>query len=216
MNGGVLATASGLLVQGTANGYIEFREAASGRLLRRIRTGTGIVAAPISYALGGEQYVAVAVGWNGVRLDPDPPGAPPPFQNAGRLVVLKLGGGKVPVAELRPGPLPPLMSGQGPQPAGLVAQGGGIYRAQCARCHGYAGERTPFPDLRRMSPETLTAFDDIVLGGAYKTAGMASFADVLTPADTRAIRAYLIDWANGRAAGAAAPSRALSPSYGPG
>jgi mono/diheme cytochrome c family protein len=34
-----------------------------------------------------------------------------------------------------------------------------------------------------------------VLGGAYKEAGMASFADVLDAKDTRAIRAYLADWA---------------------
>jgi mono/diheme cytochrome c family protein len=63
------------------------------------------------------------------------------------------------------------------------------------------GERTPFPDLRRMRPETLQAFDEIVLRGAYRDAGMASFADVLAPQDTKAIRAYLMDWARRSAAG---------------
>ena len=47
-----------------------------------------------------------------------------------------------------------------------------------------------------MAPETVEAFDDIVLRGAYKAAGMASFADILAPPDTRAIRAYLADWAS--------------------
>jgi quinohemoprotein ethanol dehydrogenase len=194
MNGGVLVTAGALVVQGTADGYIDFRDARDGRLLRRIQTGTGIGAAPISYRAGGEQYIAVAVGWNGVRLQPDPPDAPEPYSNAGRLIVLKLGGGKVPVAVHAP-PLAPLMTGYGPQPPELVAKGRGVYRANCARCHGYGGERTAFPDLRRMTPETLEAFDDIVLRGAYRSAGMASFADVIGPADTRAIRAYLIAWA---------------------
>ena len=194
MNGGVLATAGRLTVQGTADGYIEFRDAGDGRLLRRIQTGAGIGAAPISYRVGGQQYIAVAVGWNGVRLQPEPPGGPEPYANAGRLVVLKLGGGKVPVAERLPPP-PALMGGYGPQPPDMVARGRQLYRATCARCHGFGGERTAFPDLRRMSPETLEAFDDIVLRGAYRQAGMASFADVVGPPETRAIRAYLIDWA---------------------
>jgi quinohemoprotein ethanol dehydrogenase len=194
MNGGVLATAGGLTVQGTADGYIEFRDAADGRLLRRIQTGAGIGAAPVTYRIGGDQFIAVATGWNGVRLAPDPPGAPEPYENTGRLLVLKLGGGTVPVAARRPPPAP-LMHGYGVQPPELAAEGRKAYRATCARCHGFGGERTPFPDLRRMSPETLEAFDDIVLHGAYRQAGMASFSDVIGPKDTRAIRAYLIDWA---------------------
>jgi len=194
MNGGVLATGGSLVVQGTADGHIDFRDAATGRLLRRILLGTGVVAAPISYRLGGEQFIAVAAGWNGVRLDPDPPGAPAPYDNAGRLIVLKLGGGPVPVAARRPAAAP-MMSAPTAPPAADIARGRTLYLANCARCHGFAGERTPFPDLRRMTPETVEAFDDIVLKGAYRTGGMASFADVLGPPETRAIRAYLFDWA---------------------
>jgi len=201
MNGGVLATAGGLVVQGTADGDIHLREATTGRLLRRIQVGTGVVAAPISYRIRGVQYLAVAAGWNGVRPAPDTPGAPAPFANDGRLIVLKLDGGKVPVAARRPPP-GPLMTGAGPQPPDLVARGRGLYLANCARCHGFAGERGPFPDLRRMRPETLEAFDGIVLGGAYRAGGMASFADLLKPEDTRAIKAYLVDRA-ARDAGAA-------------
>jgi quinohemoprotein ethanol dehydrogenase len=194
MNGGVLATAAGLVVQGTADGALEFRDARDGALLRRIVTGTGISAAPISYSVKGVQYIAVAAGWNGVRLRPDPPGAPPPFDNAGRLIVLRLGGGAVPVAARRPAP-GPFLASLDARPAELVARGGTLYRANCARCHGFGGEPTAFPDLRRMTPETFAAFDDIVLRGAYRTAGMASFGDILTPADTAAIRAYVADQA---------------------
>jgi quinohemoprotein ethanol dehydrogenase len=210
INGGVLATGSGLVVQGTADGFIDFRDAAKGRLLRRIRLGTGVVAAPISYEIGGRQYIAVAAGWNGVRVQADAPGAPPPFENAGRLIVLKLRGGPIAVAARRGLPAP-LMSGYPSEPPELVADGAGLYVSHCARCHGYAGERTPFPDLRRMSPETLDAFDDIVLGGAYKAAGMASFADVLSPADSRALKAYLIDWASGRRKAAAPAHTSAAP-----
>jgi quinohemoprotein ethanol dehydrogenase len=202
MNGGVLATAGGLLVQGTADGFIDLREARTGALIRRIQTGTGISAAPITYRLDGVQYVAVAAGWNGVNPEPEPPGAPAPYDNAGRLIVLKLGGGPVPVAPRLPEPAP--LMDHGPQPPALVARGQALYLANCGRCHGLAGERTPFPDLRRLSPETWAGFDDIVLRGAYKGGGMASFADVLSPADTAAIRAYLAAWAQGQVGAAGA------------
>jgi quinohemoprotein ethanol dehydrogenase len=35
-------------------------------------------------------------------------------------------------------------------------------------------------------------FDSIVVGGALAAGGMASFADVLAPADVRALQAYFI------------------------
>jgi mono/diheme cytochrome c family protein len=82
-----------------------------------------------------------------------------------------------------------------PQPPDLVRRGQRLYLANCARCHGFVGEPGPFPDLRRMRPETLEAFDEIVLRGAYRAGGMASFGDVLGPEDTRALRAFVIDWA---------------------
>jgi quinohemoprotein ethanol dehydrogenase len=204
MNGGVLATGGGLVVQGTADGHIDVRDAATGRVLRRIAVGTGVVAAPISYRVGGVQYITVAAGWNGVRIDPAPPGAPPPFANTGRLIVLKLDGGPIPVAPRAP-EAQPLMASS-PQPPELVARGQRLYLANCARCHGFAGEPGPFPDLRRMRPETLEAFDEIVLRGAYRAGGMASFSDVLTPSDTAAIRAYILDTARRAAATGPAPS----------
>jgi quinohemoprotein ethanol dehydrogenase len=212
MNGGVLVTGGGLVVQGLADGHIEFRDAASGRLLRRLLVGTGVVAPPVSYRVGGEQFIAVAAGWNGVRVDPDPPGAPSPYDNAGRLIVLKLGGGPVRVAARRP-PRPPITAPATRQSPQMVARGRALYLANCARCHGYVGEATPFPDLRRMTPETLAAFDDIVLRGAYRAGGMASFSDRLGPPETEAIRAYVADWSV-RSAGANARLPAASDSAG--
>ncbi len=103
-NGGTLATAGGLVVQGTEDGTIGFYAADTGRLLHSILVGTGIVAPPISYELDGVQYIAVAAGWNGVKTEAPPPGAPAPYSNAGRLIVLKLDGGKVPAAPRVPFP----------------------------------------------------------------------------------------------------------------
>ena len=43
-----------------------------------------------------------------------------------------------------------------------------------------------------MAPGTIDSFDLIVREGALEYAGMASFADLLSPTDTAAIKAFLI------------------------
>jgi quinohemoprotein ethanol dehydrogenase len=48
------------------------------------------------------------------------------------------------------------------------------------------------PDLRRSSALTdKTAWNQIVLGGAYSAQGMAGFAQWLQPAEVESIRAYV-------------------------
>ena len=190
-NGGALATAGGLVVQGTEDGYIRFHDANNGKLLHEILVGTGIVAPPVSYAIDGEQYIAVAAGWNGVKTEPRSQAAEPPYDNAGRLLVFKLGGELVRVAERRPPPA--FISVDTAQPAARVAAGSRLYFTHCANCHGVVGEGTVFPDLRRMSPGTYDAFDAIVRGGLLRAGGMASFADVLSADDAVNIRAFIVD-----------------------
>ena len=74
-----------------------------------------------------------------------------------------------------------------------VADGEVLYNRYCARCHVFG--RGVLPDLRRMDRNTHGIFNSIVLQGAYGPKGMGRFDDVLTPADTEAIHAYLIDQA---------------------
>jgi quinohemoprotein ethanol dehydrogenase len=64
-NGGTLATAGDLVFQGTADGYLSAYEAASGQRVWHFNAGLGIIAAPISYAAQGKQYVSVLVGYGG-------------------------------------------------------------------------------------------------------------------------------------------------------
>jgi len=192
-NGGTLATGGGLVVQGTEDGYIRFHDARDGKLLHQILVGTGIVAPPMSYAVDGEQYIAVAAGWNGVKTGPDPQPSPAPYSNASRLLVLKLGGGPIRVAERRP--LSEFYADDTPQSSARVTAGKPLYFAHCAICHGLVGEDSVFPDLRRMSPGTYEAFDSIVRGGLLRAGGMASFADVLNAEAAENIRAFIVDWA---------------------
>ncbi len=105
-NGGLLATAGGLLFQGNAEGNLVAYAAKDGKELWSFFGQTGIIAPPITYGIGGEQYVAVLAGWGGVwPLSPGRrarPGQDRPLPNISRLLVFKLGGtAKLPPLELQ-------------------------------------------------------------------------------------------------------------------
>jgi alcohol dehydrogenase (cytochrome c) len=59
---GVLATAGGLLFSGDRDGYFFALDAKSGKPLWRFPTGGMIIAGPITWSLGGKQFVTVAAG----------------------------------------------------------------------------------------------------------------------------------------------------------
>jgi len=192
--GGTLSTAGGLVLEGTADGQFSVYDARSGALLKRIATGTAILAAPMTYELDDVQYVAVLAGAGGPqagRYGPDVAAAH--FQNFERLLVFKLDGGPTP---LPPPVLTPTMQ---PSPAPVRAQaatlerGQELFEAQCARCHVLGGAFGAYPNLWNLAPATWNAFDVIVLGGAFREAGMANFSDVLSRSDAAAIKAFIID-----------------------
>ncbi|HEY7650517.1 MAG TPA: PQQ-dependent dehydrogenase, methanol/ethanol family [Methylomirabilota bacterium] len=60
--GGMLTTASGLLFHGDIRGTFKALDAKTGRTLWQFNTGSGISAAPMTFALDGKQYVAVVSG----------------------------------------------------------------------------------------------------------------------------------------------------------
>ncbi|MDE2294507.1 MAG: PQQ-dependent dehydrogenase, methanol/ethanol family, partial [Gammaproteobacteria bacterium] len=171
-DGGVLATAGGLVVRGDVAGRLNFYAAGTGRLLRRIETGSSIIAAPMTYRVHGVQYVAVMAGYGGGTLaDPFPrDSAARRYGNAGRLLAFKLGGGAVPIP-------PPLVPSPFPRPpprrgsAAEIREGAVLYGRYCARCHVFG--QGVLPDLRRVSGATLDDFDRIVRGGALRPLGMA-------------------------------------------
>jgi alcohol dehydrogenase (cytochrome c) len=61
---GVLSTAGGLVFTGDEEGYVMALDARTGRELWHFQTGAAIQAPPITFALGGKQYVAVGAGAN--------------------------------------------------------------------------------------------------------------------------------------------------------
>ena len=65
-NGGVLTTAGNLVVQGNAAGDFGAYRADNGQKLWSTSTQSPVMAAPVSYAVDGEQYIAVLAGWGGI------------------------------------------------------------------------------------------------------------------------------------------------------
>ncbi|MEP0132857.1 MAG: PQQ-dependent dehydrogenase, methanol/ethanol family [Eudoraea sp.] len=196
-NGGVLSTAGDLVFQGTNTGYLKIYEAATGELLKEIEIGTGIMAAPMSYQVEGEQYVAVMAGYGGNELivgPVDQRAAIHKYQNYGRILAFKLGGGDTPLppkVEISNVPEPPELE----LDEQLVIKGESLFFTYCVNCH-LAGNSTEYhsqyPNLAKLNPSVHSIFKDIVLKGVFAQNGMASFADVLDESDVNAIQQYLV------------------------
>ena len=148
------------------------------------------MAAPVTYTVGEEQYVAVLAGTGGslgghfVEVD---------YENEGRLLAWKLGGKS---------PLPPVRSKPAPQVAAprldaspeVIARGQALYARHCMRCHGMGVVSAGlYPDLRHATKAVHAQWSDIVLGGTRQADGMASFADVLSQEDAATVHAYVAE-----------------------
>ena len=191
-DGGVLSTGGGLVFQGDAAGRLNVYNAADGTHLASVALGTGVMAAPATYRVGGVQYVVVMAGYGGNAVNYPLPAesAAYRYDNEGRIIALRLDGGTVPLPpELheQPFPQPPPREG----PGARIAQGEVLYNRFCGRCHELG--RGILPDLRRLTPEKHQLFYDIVLKGLLIPKGMARWDDVLTRADAQAIHAYIVD-----------------------
>jgi len=192
-NGGALATAGNLVFQGTATGRFVAYRADTGETLWETDAGTGVIAAPISYAVDGEQYVAVAAGWGGgFALNGGDAAAAAGVRGGGRVLVFRLGG----TAESLPPPPAAPPRSLPPEPAAgseaAIERGASLFSANCAACHGVGavgGGVTP--DLRFSPPEVRKAFDEIVLRGAFESRGMPNLGAVLGTEELDAIQLYL-------------------------
>jgi PQQ-dependent dehydrogenase (methanol/ethanol family) len=198
-NGGALATAGGLVFQGTGSGQFTALDAVTGRELWTSATQTGVVAAPMTYSVDGEQYVAILVGtgssWALIGGDTNMKGFA--RTNLSRLLVYKLGGtGELPVASVAQ--LPPISPPPANASAGVVAKGATLYGTYCSSCHGAGAVQVGIlPDLRRTPTlQTTEAFEQVVVGGVRQAHGMANFSRVLGKGDADAIRAFVILRAN--------------------
>jgi len=194
-NGGTLATAGNLVFQGTAGGSFHAYAADSGKTLWSVPTQTGVIAAPMTYSVKGEQYVALLVGWGGV-FDVAPgvlatkSGS---TRNISRLLVFKLGAkGVLPPAPPEKDRVldPPALAGSAAQ----LNEGAGHYGRFCGVCHGDAAIAGGLnPDLRHSATLSDAAtWQSVVHDGVLSQNGMVGWSKVMTPEQIETIRLYVI------------------------
>lgn len=194
-NGGTLATAGDLVFEGDGDGGLAAYRAQDGKVMWRFDAQSPITAPPITFLTGGVQYVAVMVGYGG--LAGFGPGAlinaDRSRRNISRLIVFRLDGkASLPPAPARdelPAPTPPAET----IPPAEAEAGRHLFGRSCAVCHGADAISAGLaPDLPHSAALGKEVFNSILVDGALKDAGMASFADTLSATEIEQIRGYLV------------------------
>jgi len=195
-NGGLLSTAGNLLFQGDAKGEFAAYTADSGDKLWSTDVQTGVVAAPVTFEVDGDQYVSIVVGWGGsIALFAGKALKDSAYGNKSRLLTFKLGGTEtLPASEQQRVVLDPPVSTADAQ---TIALGKISYANRCMVCHGDgAVSGGVIPDLRYLPAAKHDIWDAIVRDGALASLGMAGFGDALSKEQTDAVHAYVIERAN--------------------
>ena len=181
-------------------GEFDAYQADTGARLWSVQLHTGILAPPVTYQVGNDQYVAVVLGWGGavgLAAGEIALASHTSEGNVPRLMVFKLNGADVVPAPppARPRVLNPPRDSASRE---VVAHGKQLYHHTCGVCHGdSATSGGVLPDLRYST--TLgdpTLWNSVVRDGSLENRGMVAFSSELTPAQTDAIRAYVIQRAN--------------------
>jgi quinohemoprotein ethanol dehydrogenase len=178
--------------------FVAYR-ADTGERLWSAETQAGVLAAPISYEVDGDQYVAVEVGWGGAfglaagELALKSHIA----SNLPRILAFKLGATATLPA------LPAAVPGVLDPPADIatpstVTAGKKLYHTYCSNCHGDSATSSGvLPDLRYSSViNDSQAMDIIVRQGSLQAKGMVAFKDEVSPQQLEQIRAYVVHRAN--------------------
>jgi quinohemoprotein ethanol dehydrogenase len=199
-NGGVLTTAGNLVIEGTTRQTLTIFRATDGKQLWEMNVQSAPVAAPITYTVNGEQYIAINAGWGGGAAQVERGSGTAQNRASARLLAFKLGAQEQlpPLPDAPPIPDPPPLRAS----EDSIRKGAELFGSTCAQCHGQLAVGG-VKDLRFMTRETHAAFNDIVLKGIRADKGMASFANLISAADADAIHAYLIsraheDWGAAR------------------
>ena len=190
-NGGTLSTAGNLVFEGSADGRVIAYAADDGKKLWESPAASGVMAAPITYSVDGEQYVTFMAGWGGAfSTFAGALSLRAGVQPFAQVLTYKIGGN----ATLREPPPPD----DTPKPPALtadektVAAGAALYDGNCSQCHGiHAVSGGVLPDLRKLTAEKHQMFLGILYGGRIPD-GMPSFAEALKPEQVEQVHQYLI------------------------
>lgn len=211
-NSAVLSTAGNLVFQGEGTGEFAAYAADSGRKVWSIMTGSAIHSVPVSFAVRGEQYILVPVGWgSGSRLFSKGSSMATPEAKRGpaRLLAFKLGATTPPpvvTTRVPPVPRPPDQTFS----KEVIQAGAALYEKHiCFDCHGPEADGSgaftedgAIPDLRYLPSESHRLWNATVLGGSHYKNGMPGFGNPpgypivkrkMTAQESDAIHAYIIE-----------------------
>jgi quinohemoprotein ethanol dehydrogenase len=193
-NGGTMTTAGGLVFQGDGDGNFTAYDAAIGKSLWTFKAGLGIIGAPISYAVGGKQYVSVLVGYGGPALWSN-------ILDRGwkynaqprRVLTFSLDAkGKLPPTAAADFTINAVDDPKFVIDKTRLAAGQAVY-GNCVGCHGL-GLRSmgaPAPDLRESGIALdFTAFKSLLHEGTLAPNGMPKFTE-LTDTQIRDVQMYI-------------------------
>jgi quinohemoprotein ethanol dehydrogenase len=194
--GGTMTTAGKVVFQGQMDGKFNAYAADSGKPLWSFYAANGVLAPPITYSVGGRQYVSVLTGVNGQPSIFGSPVAQFGWQarvHAKRLLTFVIDGKAKLPASAPPTPAVPLDDPQFKIDTALAEKGKNLFIGKlCSMCHGFAAiAGGGAPDLRA-SPLTLSpmAFAQVVQVGILQTRGMPRYAE-LSDADLNSLIHYL-------------------------
>ena len=195
-NGGALSTAGELVLQGGGDGYLSAYDANSGKRLWQFDAGLGIIGAPMTYSVDGQQYVSILVGYGGataVWSELMPHGWKFGAQPR-RLLTFGLDGKAVlPPTAPRGDALHAIDDATIEIKPAEVAAGELIFNLACSMCHGLnlRSPGSPGPDLR----ESQIALSEqgvwsVVHDGALLERGMPQYT-TLDRQQLRDVYAYI-------------------------
>ena len=192
--GSVMATAGNLVFQGQLDGNFNAYAADTGKPVWSFQANAPVFAPPITYSVGGRQYVTVLTGITGhaglsgsdlQRFHFD-------YRTMERRVLTFVLDGKVALPTSQMSPPAPIEDPDYKADDALAERGGIIFGQYCSACHGFfAVAGGGAPDLRRsLIILSADAFHDVVKGGALQPAGMPRFGE-FEQTDLDAARQYL-------------------------
>jgi quinohemoprotein ethanol dehydrogenase len=196
VGGGTITTAGNLVFQGQMDGRFAAYAADSGKQLWSFNAANGVLAPPITFSVGGKQYVSVLTGVGGMASMVGSPHAQYGWQarfHTRRLLTFALDG----TARIK-GSEPPAIAVAVDDPqfkvdATMAEQGKALFETKaCIACHGLGAVASGgAPDLRAsqmaLSPP---AFEQVVRGGILVSKGMPRYAE-LSDAEMNALLHYL-------------------------
>jgi PQQ-dependent dehydrogenase (methanol/ethanol family) len=193
LDSGVLATAGDLIVLGGMDGHVTAYDAKDGKVLWSFAIDNTAVAAPVTYTVNGEQYIAIAAGAGYETMLHGPLPYPAALPNTNRVLAFRLNGKAVlPAVAYEPQTIPkapPLTA----DPKTLEAARH-VFNRYCFACHGVDATSDRIrPDLRYSNVLGSQAdWTAIVVDGARKDAGMGNFGKVVSPEMAEAMRQFVI------------------------